>query len=92
MAVQVVYMLNVGDERLMSVQEAAQHLKCNRNTIYQLMDKGFIKYMKFGRNRKPQYSSLCRFLSEYAGKDVFELLGISKEKDDDGEDENGKEG
>lgn len=92
MAVQVVYMLNVGDERLMTVQEAAQHLKCNRNTVYKLMDKGFLKYMKFGRNRKPQYSSLCHFLSEYAGKDVFELLGISNEKPDDADVEIEKEG
>lgn len=81
MAVQVVYMLNVGDERLLTVEETADHLKCSRGTIYKLMDQGLLKYMKFGRSRKPIYSSLCRLLKEYENKDIFQVLGISKEDD-----------
>ena len=65
MAVQAVTILNIGDERLMSVQEAAEHLKCGRHLIYQLMDIGILKYLKIGRERRPKYSSLCKMLHDY---------------------------
>jgi len=77
MAVQAVYTLNIGDERLLTVREAAEKLKCDRHIIYQLMERGILKYMKFGRERRPRYSSLCEMLIKYENQDLLEILGLS---------------
>ena len=54
---------------LYSVPEVAKLLKVNKNTVYALIKKGYLKALKLGR-LKITHAELMRFLEEFNGREV----------------------
>jgi len=54
---------------LYSVPEVAKLLKTNKNTVYDLIRKGYLKALKLGR-LKITHAELIRFLEEFNGREV----------------------
>lgn len=63
------------EDYLLSVSEAAERLKTNRNFVYKLLDKGILKCLIMG-SKKIRNSEINRFLAEYEGKDLTDLSNI----------------
>ncbi|GKV66733.1 MULTISPECIES: helix-turn-helix domain-containing protein [unclassified Sporosarcina] len=54
---------------LLDVSEVARRLKCNKNTVYDLIRSGRLVGLKLGR-MKVSTMELNDFMKRYAGKDV----------------------
>lgn len=62
---------------LYTVEEVATILKVNKNAVYDLIRKGFLKALKLGR-LKVTRPTLLSFLREYNGKDLSDLENIKE--------------
>ncbi len=62
---------------LYTVDELTQILKTNKNTIYNLINKGILTALKLGRLKVTRFE-LIRFLKDYNGKDLTNLDNIQK--------------
>ena len=62
--------LNADSEVLYTIAEVASLLKVNKNMVYQLINKGYLRSIKFGC-RKVTRKALLDFLEKYAGEDIF---------------------
>lgn len=64
---------NISKDVLFTISEVASILKVNKNFVYKLIDKGYLKSIKLGC-RKVTKKSLMMFLDEYDGMNFDELL------------------
>lgn len=64
-------------ERLYTVREVAGILQINRNKVYDLIKKGFIKSLNLGSLRVRE-SALQNFLETYDGMDISDLENVRK--------------
>ncbi|MDU2895693.1 MAG: helix-turn-helix domain-containing protein [Clostridium sp.] len=55
---------------LLTVNETAETLKTNPNTVYELINRGELKALKLGRIKIPLFE-LERFLKDNLGKDII---------------------
>ena len=62
--------LNADSEVLYTIAEVASLLKVNKNMVYQLINKGYLRSIKFGC-RKVTRKALLDFLEKYDGEDIF---------------------
>ena len=46
---------------MMTVEQGRQFLQVSRSTLYELMDSGQLKYVRFGRNRRIPRRALIEF-------------------------------
>lgn len=60
------------NELLYTISEVAVLLKVNRNYVYSLINKGYLRSIKLGC-RKITRKSLLQFLEKYDGSDLDEL-------------------
>lgn len=65
-------------ERLLTIAEMAKLMGANRNLVGELIRKGFIPVLRFGRIRKARVSSFNRFLKQMEGKDVYQEINLEK--------------
>jgi len=63
------------EDYLLSVSDTAIRLKTNKNFIYELINKGILRYLVMG-SKKIRNSEINRFLAEYEGKDLTDLSNI----------------
>lgn len=63
------------EDYLLSVAEVAERLKTNKNFIYVLIKKGFLRPLKIG-SMKIRNTEINRFLQEFEGKDLTDLDNI----------------
>ena len=56
-------------ERLYTIKEVSELLKCNVNRVHELRKSGLLKCLKLG-SYKVTEASLNKFLSDYDGMDV----------------------
>jgi excisionase family DNA binding protein len=50
-------------QRLCGVAEAARFLSISRSSLYSLMDRGVVDYVKLGRSRRIQVASLLALIA-----------------------------
>ncbi|REJ91098.1 MAG: DNA-binding protein [Planctomycetota bacterium] len=50
-------------EKLLTVREAAELLRLGRSTLYNLMDRGLLAYVKIGRARRIPPSEIERLVN-----------------------------
>lgn len=62
---------------LLDVAEVAKRLKCNRNTVYELIKSGRLVGLKLGR-MKVSTMELNKFMERYAGHDVTDPMNVTK--------------
>ncbi|MDU1348306.1 helix-turn-helix domain-containing protein [uncultured Clostridium sp.] len=55
---------------LFTVSEVAEKLKTNRNTVYDLISKGYLKSLKLG-SQKVSIDELQNFIERFKGKEVL---------------------
>ena len=60
-------------ERLLTIPEMARAMGINTTTIGQLIARGLIPVLKFGRVRKARVSAFNAFLQNAEGKDIYEM-------------------
>lgn len=72
---------------LLDVNEVAKRLKCNKNTVYELLKSGKLVGLKLGR-MKVSTMELDNFLMRYAGKDVSDPYNVTDLKINKEEDKN----
>lgn len=60
---------NDDSEVLYTIAETATLLKVNKNMVYQLINKGYLRSIKFGC-RKVTRKALLDFLERYDGEDI----------------------
>lgn len=65
-------------ERLLTISEMARMMGTNKNLVGELVNKGFIPVLRFGRTRKARVSSFNRFLEQMEGKDVYQEIDLEK--------------
>lgn len=58
-----------------TVAELTKILKINKNAVYSLLNKGFLKYLVLG-SKKVRKVTLDQFLETYDGKDLSDLDNI----------------
>lgn len=69
---------------LLDVSEIAKRLKCNRNTVYDLIRSGRLVGLKLGR-MKVSTMELDDFMKRYAGKDIsdpYHVMDLQVEKEE----------
>lgn len=69
---------------LLDVSEIAKRLKCNRNTVYDLIRSGRLVGLKLGR-MKVSTMELEDFMKRYTGKDVsdpYHVMDLQAEKEE----------
>ena len=59
-------------DELLTVDEVAQVIKCGKNMIYNLMNKGYLEYLVLG-HRKVRRKTLEAFMEKYEGYDLSDL-------------------
>lgn len=64
-------------QELLDVAEVAKRLKCNRNTVYELIKSGKLVGLKLGR-MKVTSMELDDFLIRNTGMDLTDLKNIKK--------------
>lgn len=66
------------EDRLLTVQEAAERLSTSESQVRSLLKKGFLPYLVIG-NMKIRESTLSKFLADYEGCDLNgeEIIRIS---------------
>jgi excisionase family DNA binding protein len=52
------------DDGLMTVPEAADFLRVSRSSIYQMMERGELSYVKLGKSRRLPRAALKRLIEE----------------------------
>ena len=57
------------EDRLLTVQEAAERLSTSESQVRSLLKKGFLPYLVIG-NMKIRESTLSKFLADYEGCDL----------------------
>lgn len=62
---------------LLEVSEVAKRLKCNKNTVYDLIKSGQLVGLKLGR-MKVSSMELDDFLRRNAGNDLTDPLNVKK--------------
>lgn len=65
---------------LLTVREVSKKLKMNANDTYKLINKGYIKYLKLGSIKIPDFE-LDRFMHESIGKDFSDLDNVTDIKE-----------
>lgn len=65
---------------LLDVNEIAKRLKCNKNTVYDLIRSGRLVGLKLGR-MKVSTMELDDFMKRYAGKDVSDPYNVTDLQD-----------
>lgn len=65
------------EEILFTVKETAQLLKINIDSVHKLRKAGLLPFMKLG-SYKIRKQALLDFLAEYEGKNVDEIISVSK--------------
>ena len=66
-------------ERLLTIAEMAKLMGANRNLVGELVKKGFIPVLRFGRIRKARVSAFNRFLGAMEGRDIYEAVNMGKD-------------
>lgn len=61
-------------DRLLSVEEVAERLRTGKQFVRRLINAGLLPALSFRRNRRIRKVSLNRFLEEYDGQDLYEVL------------------
>lgn len=61
-------------DRLLSVEEVADRLRTGKQFVRSLINAGLLPALSFRRNRRIRKVSLNKFLEEYDGKDLYEVL------------------
>lgn len=61
-------------DRLLSVEEVADRLRTGKQFVRSLINAGLLPALSFRRNRRIRKVSLNRFLEEYDGQDLYEVL------------------
>lgn len=61
-------------DRLLSVEEVAERLRTGKQFVRRLINAGLLPALSFRRNRRIRKVSLNKFLEEYDGKDLYEVL------------------
>lgn len=61
-------------DRLLSVEEVAERLRTGKQFVRSLINAGLLPALSFRRNRRIRKVSLNKFLEEYDGKDLYEVL------------------
>ena len=61
-------------DRLLSVEEVAERLRTGKQFVRSLINAGLLPALSFRRNRRIRKVSLNKFLKEYDGKDLYEVL------------------
>lgn len=61
-------------DRLLSVEEVAERLRTGKQFVRRLINTGLLPALSFRRNRRIRKVSLNKFLEEYDGKDLYEVL------------------
>ena len=59
---------------LLSVEEVAERLRTGKQFVRRLINAGLLPALSFRRNRRIRKVSLNKFLEEYDGKDLYEVL------------------
>jgi len=59
-------------DELLTIEEAAQVIKCGKNMVYNLMNKGYLEYLVLG-HRKVRRKTLEAFMEKYEGYDLSDL-------------------
>lgn len=62
---------------MLTVNQAAAYLNCNKFIVKDLMDMGLIRYMKLGTTKIP-VKELDRFINESIGQDIDSLIKAKK--------------
>lgn len=57
-------------ERLMTTQEIAEYLRCNKKQIYLFRDTGLLKMTRYGRSYVATESEVKRFQTDTEGADL----------------------
>lgn len=65
-------------ERLLTISDMAKLMGANRNLVGELIKKGFIPVLRFGRIRKARVSAFNRFLESMEGRDIYEAANLEK--------------
>lgn len=52
------------DTRLIRVSEVARHLSLSRSTIYQMMDRGELPYVKLRKSRRVPFEAVEQLISK----------------------------
>ena len=61
-------------DRLLSVEEVADRLRTGKQFVRRLINAGLLPALSFRRNRRIRKVSLNKFLEEYDGQDLYEVL------------------
>lgn len=61
-------------DRLLSVEEVAERLRTGKQFVRCLINAGLLPALSFRRNRRIRKVSLNKFLEEYDGQDLYEVL------------------
>ncbi|MCM1376793.1 MAG: helix-turn-helix domain-containing protein [Muribaculum sp.] len=61
--------LALGEDVLYTISEVASLLKVNKNMVYDLINQGYLKSIKFGC-RKVTRKALLEFLEQYDGEEL----------------------
>lgn len=69
-------------ERLLTIPEMARAMGINTTTIGQLIARGLIPVLRFGRVRKARVSAFNAFLKDAEGKDVYQMAKGSGEDEE----------
>lgn len=70
----------IGDDadRLLSIKEVATRLRTGQAFVTELINAGLLPVLKFKRDRRIPKSAFNRFITEYTGKDLYEVLQDAK--------------
>ena len=61
-------------DRLLSVEEVAERLRTGKQFVRSLINAGLLPALSFRRNRRIRKVSLNKFLEEYDGQDLYEVV------------------
>lgn len=61
-------------DRLLSVEEVAERLRTGKQFVRSLINAGLLPALSFRRNKRVRKMSLNKFLEEYDGQDLYEVL------------------
>ena len=71
-------MIDDDADRLLSIKEVANRLRTGQGFVAELIDAGLLPMLKFKRDRRVPKSAFNRFIKDYTGKDLYEVLHNAK--------------